>query len=280
MRKTTACLVLALLGVGCFSLATCVQPRAMLYSQSGQDSVLRVLFGDGRRIFANHFFTKADVYYHSGFYPSIFDQAGAPRENHLAAEGDHEHEEHEEEASFLSRPRDFLEAFGRHFIITQHTHLANGQEREILPWLKLSAELDPQMVDSYTVGAYWLANKLGKVKEAEEFLREGLRANPTSHQILFSLGQLVYKNDHDTGSARNLWELALRRWREQELQKKDPDNISLDKITVNLAHLEENEGNIDRAIYYLEQARKVSPFPQKLEKQIQDLKGKLPPRSQ
>ncbi len=279
MNKRAAYLLLLLLIVGCFSLATYLQPWAMRWSQRGQDSVLKVALGDGRRIFANHFFTKADVYFHSGYYPSVFDRQNKPKENHLAAQRGHdESEEDEKAADFLGKPRDWVEAFGRHFMITSHTHLEHGKEREILPWLKLSAELDPQLLDTYTVGAYYLANQLGKVKEAKEFLREGLRANPESYELLFSLGEICYRNEHDSTSARNLWELALRRWREREAQGKNPDNLSLDSITVNLAHLEEEAGNLDRAIGYLQQARQVSPFPQKVEKQINDLKGKLPPK--
>jgi len=49
-------------------------------------------------------------------------------------------------------------------------------------------------VDTYTVAAFWLRSKLGKVSEAEQFLREGLRANPDSDQILFALGQLYFEN--------------------------------------------------------------------------------------
>jgi tetratricopeptide (TPR) repeat protein len=274
VRKTSLYLLLTLLGAACFSLATCVQPRAMVYSQGGQDSTLKILLGDGRRIFANHFFTKADVYYHSGFYPSIFDQGGGKRENHLTAHEENEGPDHEEEATFLERPRDFIEAFGRHFMITEHTHLSHGQEREILPWLKLSAELDPQLLETYTVGAYWLGSHLNKPKEAEEFLRDGLRANPHSYQILFALGQLLYKNDHDLESARNVLELALQRWHEQHVGAKDPDNLSLEQITVNLAELEEKAGNIDRALDYLEEAKKVSRTPYLLQKQIDDLKNK------
>ena len=59
-------------------------------------------------------------------------------------------------------------------MITEHTHLEGGNEREILPWLRLSAELDPQRVETYTVAAYWL-RAVGKMVEAEHFLREGLR---------------------------------------------------------------------------------------------------------
>ena len=171
--------------------------------------MLKVLLGDGRRLFANHFFVQADVSFHSGYYPSIFDQARAPKDtSHLTAkEGEPAAEEHEKQMNFLGPPRDWIERFGRHFIITEHTHLEGNNEREILPWLKLSAELDPQKIETYTVAAYWLRD-LGKVKEAEDFLREGLRNNPDSYEILFELGRLYYENNHDPARARNVWELG------------------------------------------------------------------------
>ena len=191
-----------------------MQQRASGWSKRAQsDNVLKVLFGDGRRLFANHFFIQADVSFHSGYYPSIFDQAHAPKDTrHLTAkEGEPAAEEHEKQMNFLGPPRDWIERFGRHFMITEHTHLQGNNEREILPWLKLSAELDPQKIETYTVAAYWLRD-LGKVKEAEDFLREGLRNNPDSYEILFELGRLYYENNHDPARARNVWELGLRKW--------------------------------------------------------------------
>ena len=90
-----------------------------------------------------------------------------------AKEGEPAEEEHEKQMHFLGPPRDWIERFGRHFMITEHTHLQGNNEREILPWLKLASELDPQKIETYTVAAYWLRD-MGKIKEAEGFLREGL----------------------------------------------------------------------------------------------------------
>jgi ABC-type transport system involved in multi-copper enzyme maturation permease subunit len=42
--------------------------------REGQDHLIQVLLGDGRQVLANHMFTQADVYFHSGYYPSVFDQ--------------------------------------------------------------------------------------------------------------------------------------------------------------------------------------------------------------
>ena len=279
MSRLTPYLLLALLAALCFSLATYLGPQASAWSQRGQDSMMKVLLGDGRRLLANHLFTKADVYFHSGYYPTIFDSADPHKENHMAG---HQHEEgdHEEGEDFMGKPRNWVDAFGRNFKITQHTHLEHGREREILPWLRLSAEMDPHLIDTYTVAAYWLANNLHNVPEAEQFLRQGLRENPYSFEILFALGRIYYNNYHDAARGRNVWELALRRWREQEPSKKYPDNFTLREIVVNLGRLEEDQGNFAAAINYLEEAKTLSPAPQALQKQIDDLKRKLAPSPQ
>jgi tetratricopeptide (TPR) repeat protein len=271
-------LILVLLMMFCFSLATIMQPKASALGEQGQaGSVMKILLGDGRKIFAAHFFTQADITFHSGYYPSIFDHSQAPKDSHhmTSEEGSPAEEEHERQMNFLGKPRDWIEAFGRHFMITEHTHLANGNELEILPWLKLSAEMDPQRVDTYTVTAYWLRVRLGKAAEAEQFLREGLRANPNSFEILFELGRLYSDNYKDPAKARNVWELALRRWHEADAAGKEPDEFVLEEITANLARLEEQAGNLKSAIAYLEMARKISPNPDALEQQIKELQKKL-----
>jgi tetratricopeptide (TPR) repeat protein len=266
--------------VVCFTLATMIQPRTQVWSDRGKSGdVLKMLLGDGRRMFANHFFERADISFHSGYYPSIFDRREQPGKSAMASGKDehvaHDEAGHEKEMAFLGQPRDWIEAFGRHFRVTEHTHLAKGQEREILPWLRLSAELDPQRVDTYTVAAYWLREQLGKVKEAEAFLREGQRSNPDSYEILFELGRLYYDGQHDIQRARNVWQLALRKWSQAESGKEKPNYFEQEKIAVHLARLEEDAGRFERAIELLELGKQASPNPAALQKQIDELREKL-----
>jgi tetratricopeptide (TPR) repeat protein len=277
-RSSVHVLMLLLLLSVTFSLATLIQPRVDAIETGGQsEGVLKILFGDGRSVLSDQLIRKADITFHSGYYPSIFDRAGGPQSSrHMTSqEGSPEEEEHERQMSFLGEPHDWIEAFGRHFMITEHSHLEHGNEREILPWLKLSAEMDPQRIDTYTVAAYWLRSRLGKVKEAEQFLREGLRVNPKSYDILFELGRLYRENYHDLARARNVWELALRRWQEAQAAQYNPDPFVLEEITTNLGRLEEDAGNFQKAISYLEVSEKVSPYPALLQKQIEDLRKKL-----
>ena len=275
-------LVLVLMLVVCFSLGVLLQPRAAKWSRSAESgSVLKVLLGDGRRLFANHFFVQADISFHSGYYPSIFDQGDKPKTTALTgnhgAPDSHDEAAHEKEMAFLGGPRDWIEAFGRHFRITEHTHLAHGQEREILPWLRVSAELDPQRVETYTVAAYWLRVRLGKVQEAEDFLRDGLRNNPDSYEILFELGRLYRENRQDAARARNVWELALARWKVVNAGKREPDLKGLHDIAIPLARLEEEAGNLQRALGHLQLAMKASPHPETLQQQIDALQKQISP---
>src|SRR5207249_8925519 len=84
-----------------------------------------------------------------------------------------------DENRFLGTPHDWIDAFSRQFFPSMHTHLDEGgatghtaasgdlgdssEVREILPWLRLSAAFDPDCVETYTVTAYWLRQKMGKV---------------------------------------------------------------------------------------------------------------------
>jgi tetratricopeptide (TPR) repeat protein len=275
-------LTLILLFVACFSLATCLQPRqvAREVAAGRSGSVLALLLGSGRAMFANEFFAKADAYFHRGNYPSIFDLNARREENHMTEEaadrehvhGEAEHDEHDESPP----PRDWIERFGRHFSPTLHVHLRGNEEREMLPWLSISAALDPHRVETYVVTAYWLGDRLGKVDEAERFLREGLRANPKNTELLNELGRLYYLHRRDLSRAHNVWSAALRRWREVEEPKKEPNKLLLEEILGGLFQIEMREDHFDRAIEYLRQLKKVSPNPEGIQRQMDEIANKHP----
>ncbi len=274
-RRLPVLLLLFLLSAG-FSLGTVLQTRTASWSRRTSENVLALVLGDGRRLFASHFFVKADVSFHNGYYPSIFDQAQAPKDSrHMSGENDADAErEHERQMNFMGPPRDWIERFGRRFQITQHQHLAGATEREILPWLKISSDLDPQRIDTYTVAAYWLRD-LNKAQEAEKFLREGLRNNPGNYELLFELGRLYSENYHNTAQAKNLWEMALRNWHRSEDGKKEPDLLTLEEITVHLARVEEQAGHLQQAVEYLSTAARCARNPQVLQEQIDELRQRL-----
>jgi tetratricopeptide (TPR) repeat protein len=291
-------LLLAALLILCFGLSADLQPRfqAIETARRQSNNFFSLLLGSSSRIFANDFFIKADVYYHSGFYPTIFDNNQAFETPHMAEDtGAVASHNSGEETSFMGPPRDWLDAFGRHFIPNRHTHLDEGgptddlskssQVREILPWLKLSSKLDPENIKTYLVMAYWLRSKLKQVSEAEQVLREGLRYNPGNPQLLFELGRIYDENYNDPGRARTIWEAALWSWAQEEpgvpqserlkLSNENFDNrFIFEQLHTYLGQLEEKAGHTDAAIAHLQQAELATPTPADLQQQIDELEKK------
>lgn len=279
-------LSLILLIAICFSMAAPLDSWRQKWGNGNQANALTILMGDSRRLFANQFFAKADAYFHSGYYPSMFDTAMKEDSHMRETSGEtEEHEEHHEEleekdAGYLGNPRDWIDRFGRNFSPAHHSHLEKGGDaREILPWLKLTAELDPQKVETYTVAAFWLRSKLGKVDEAESFLRDGLRANPDSAEILFELGKIYRENRKEPDTARNLLELALKKWFKQNAGLEQQNVFLYEEIVLHLARLEEEAGDLPRAIFFLEKVKIVSSSKEMLQKQIDELKTKTAPKN-
>ena len=291
--RTSPFSLLALFFALAFSLSTWLEPRFQAWagSRTKSSDILTVALGDSRRLFAKHFYVKADAYFHSGYYPTIFDTSSRPTTLHM---GSSQSGRHEEEANFLGEPRDWIDRFSRHFFPSTHRHLgeddccehhkhgekcahserSSGEERELLPWLKLSAELDPNQPQTYVIAAFWLRSRLNKVDEAEQFLRAGLQANPGNAEILFELGRIYYENRKQNDRARNVWELALKKWREEQVKHAEQDLLLYDQLIGNLARLEEQEKNYSQALTYLEALKVVSPSKADIEKWIQEVRAK------
>ncbi len=266
----------------CFSLAAILVPRREEKLDQGvrTDNVLAGMLGDGRQIAADYFYVQADVYFHSGYYPSVFDQA---RQEEVK-DSDVSHPEETNaptEEGFLGPPQDWIDRFSRHFRPTRHTHLSGEATAEMLPWLQLSADLDPHRIQTYIVTSFYLRNYLGKVEEAKRFLRSGLMENPNSPELRFELGQLYFQNCQDMPHAKNLWLGALKSWHEVEEPKplktesgEGERNIHLlGKILDSLADEELQSGRTNEAIAYFQQAKANTPFPGAIQKRIDQLRA-------
>src|SRR5262245_10267309 len=105
----TSALVLSLLALVAFSLAAALEPWFQKWegNRASSANLLQVALGDSRRLFANHAFVKADVYFHNGYYPTIYDNKDGYDKAHISADR-HEEGEHQEEAEdFLGKPKDW-----------------------------------------------------------------------------------------------------------------------------------------------------------------------------
>jgi tetratricopeptide (TPR) repeat protein len=255
--------------------------------------VITAALGDSRKLFARHFYVKADAYFHNGYYPTIYDTKPGG-ELHMAAAAGGSDADHVKEMDFLGEPKDWIDRFSRHFYPSEHTHLgeeecehckhgdhddheghkeeSDGLEREMLPWFKLAATLDPEQPQTYVVASFWLSRKLGKVDEAERFLREGLRENPGNFEILYELGRIAYEHRKDTARARNLWVLSLQNFQKADQATQDAELLLHCQILSNLAKLEQEEKNNAEAIRYFTELKKYSPFKEQVQAWIDYLK--------
>jgi tetratricopeptide (TPR) repeat protein len=266
-----------------FSLAAKIGPQVeqrLVANGEGDDDPVARWLGDSRRMFANSFFVKADAYFHSGYYPTIYDNNAPFKTPHIGEDSSTmESKNSGDETTIFSHPNNWVERFDLNFFPSYHTHLDEGgvdgngasEVKEIMPWLKISAELDQHHVETYLVTAYWLRVRMHKVDDAENFLRDGLRANPGSAAILYELGQLYFEDRKSPDQARNLYLAALESWGKENSGKDEQDKFLFSHITSALFKLEKQQGNIPQAIEYLQLLKKVSPNPDGIQKQIDEL---------
>jgi len=295
MKRTSPGWWLALLLAVCFTLATMFVPRAAWWNEvpraadwnkgrSESDNVFKLLLGEGRRLFGNEMFVMADAYFHSGYYPSIFDRQESDQDVATPAYGKADDEDSTGD-DFLGPPPDWIAALNRRFVPNKHTHLDSGgptghmntvEVQEILPWLKLATDMNPQFIKAYRVGNYWL-RRLHKPAEARDFLFEGLHNNPGNVELLFDLGWLYQKDFHDTDRARNVWMAALRCWETQDANAKSNTEAQLayEETLMNLAILERNRENWPQTIKYLEMVKQISPKPEAIQQQIDEARQKM-----
>jgi hypothetical protein len=292
------CFFLSLLMSAAFTLATLLAPKFddASVARSREAAGFTAFLAQSKRLFAEQSFVKADKYFHSGYYPTMFDDQTAFHTPHMALYPNViDQEKRAEQARNKQRlqnvvdltdesgspgmARDWIEEFGRNFFPVRHTHLdqhgAKGEMRELLPWLKLAAELDPSRVEVFVVTAFWLRTELNAVTEAEAFLRDGLRLNPGSPEILYELGRIHREQRGDVGRARNLWEAAIVNWHIHEGEKSEPNTFLLAQITSQLAALEEEQQRFTMALQHLRTLRAVSAYPPAVEKWTMDVWQKL-----
>ena len=158
------------------------------------------LLGEGGEILSNLSILQADLYFHGGvghFAEEHKDGLAIGEEKEgVLKECDHVHERAEKpsKANILLRISDEMN-------VTEHIHLHGDETKEIVPWLYFAAKVDPHNVLAYTLTAYWVAERLGKVEEGFSFLKEGLINNPDSWEINAELGRMYYRHPKDYETA-------------------------------------------------------------------------------
>jgi len=262
----------------CFCLATWVEPRWREYSkQAGSPaSISAKLLGESRRLLAGQALIAADKYFHLGYYPSVFELAEKEEDQHFQGMVTQTNAANPAKEKTQNRePLDWLERFSRHFHPSVHVHAdekGEAAQREILPWLRIAAELEPENPQVYVLAGFYLRTRFNRIDDAESFLRDGLRANPGSPEILLELSKLYLDNRNDPGQSLNLAELAWRRWLEQAQKIEEPDIFLKQQIVTQLVQAETKLGHWRQAIRWLEELKKHSPNPESVAQRIEELR--------
>jgi tetratricopeptide (TPR) repeat protein len=120
-----------------------------------------------------------------------------------------------------------------------------------------------------------LRTALGRPDQAEQFLREGLRANTNSYELLLELGYVYDYNKKDFRAAHNLFDLARQKWKAQDDAGLKPSPKGYVEILDGLVRADEDQNNLKELLADLEALKAVSPNPEAVEKTIQETRSKL-----
>ena len=230
-------------------------------------------------------FVMADAYFHSGYYPSIFDRQVT---EHDVAEPAHGKAEDEDSTSddFLGPPPDWIAALDRQFVPNQHTHLSSGgpsghmkaaEVQEILPWLKLATDMNPQFIRAYTGRATIGCAVFTNPRKPGTFCSRvctTIPATANSCSIWAGFTRKIFTIP--TVPVTSGWRACAPGKAQSANAKTNPETqLVYEETAMNLARLEESQGNWPQAIKYLEMVKQVSPNPDAIQKQIDEAERKV-----
>jgi len=223
--------------------------------------------GEGRSILSNLSILQADRYFHGGIghihedHPGGLAITGGSREAGHICEEEEAEEGHPEPGRF-----NILLRISEKTEITEHTHLSGNQVKEIIPWIYYSAKIDPHNILAYTLGGYWLADRLDKVDEAIAFVKEGLKNNPDSWELNAELGRLYFKHLKNYKAAARV---LTRAW--QLIQGAPHDKFQERYVLSFLAYSYEDMGEKDKALPLYQRMGQLFPEDGGIKKKIREL---------
>lgn len=76
---------------------------------------------------------------------------------------------------------------------------------QFMPLIRIITDLDPQFINAYEVGSWWLYKKLDQTTTAITFLQEGIDQNPDKYELYSDMGKLYFHQLHDFTKAQELF---------------------------------------------------------------------------
>jgi tetratricopeptide (TPR) repeat protein len=171
----------------------------LLYKRSDVPVLWQVM-GEARSIISNLSLLQADLYFHGGIGDACDEHEGSFTFIERGVDHDHERYLHGEVTHDVSPYNVLLRLFDE-ISVTEHIHLEGDQLKEIVPWLYMASEADPNNVLAYTLTGYYLAYRLDRVEQAIAYLKKGLMNNPDSWEINGEIGRIYFQKVKDYGAS-------------------------------------------------------------------------------
>ena len=246
--------------------------------KKGEADIIQRIFGSLRVFVGDWAFIKAEEYHHRGlpFEEAINYHHG---ETFSFGTDHHEHDaEHEARSPWESKAGIYSNLYSQ-VKVTADSHLKPEEEKEVLPWFYIEVAFNPHGIRGYVLGSYWL-ERIGKNKEAIQFLKSGETNNPDSAQILTAMGELYFKKENYE-DAKSYLERACQLW----IEAKGP-NVAVTRYSDSdrmfafdlLASIYTKEKNYGRAMDIYTELLKFGQNPvilEKVKKLQMDMKGAL-----
>jgi len=134
-----------------------------------------------KKFVAQECWLQADVYLHQGLMHDP--------DEHCEICGSSTGEHHLEAHHHIDVQPDLFKPYNRKDF-AKIKHQGGIDDKEIMPWLILTAYMDPKLTKAYANGGHWLAWRMSKPEDAIGFLEKGLKNNPGAPDILTELGMI------------------------------------------------------------------------------------------
>ncbi len=233
--------------------------------QVAGENVVAMLLGDARQELSFALLEKADDYFHGGARHAECEHGLSGTTERLpescSANGHaHEHSHHSDSGTALSgRSFDIWTWLNRRIHVQEHRHAEGEDARELLPWLWAACRTSPRNIQAYESSAYVLGRMLGQPREAQALLEEGVRLNPESAALEFSLGELALHALKDPARAERAFAAARNTCRPAAGEAGEEDRLLLGRILFYLGYLAHQRGDRNRAAGYLAEAEEEVP---------------------
>lgn len=102
-----------------------------------------------------------------------------------------------------------LGVLNRHIEPWRPGHAQHSAPQELIPWYQMLVRFNPNYVQAYTNGAFFMADFAAQPETARSFLHAGAKANPWSFEIQAALGRLLFDRFREYRKAARTLEHAV-----------------------------------------------------------------------